>query len=205
MSEKLKLMIMGHSNHGKDTVCNMLLEKANYSFKSSGELATELFIFDQLKRKYGYFSAQECHKDRHNHQKEFFDAIVKYNTPNLAKLGSKLLAEYDVYNGVRNIHEFHALKQGNFFDVSIWVDALNRKPPEAASSITVHRDLATIVLDNNGTADQLNESVDTLLWFLPMVKPLLTSADKTATTQFIINGHHCHQQTTTTNHWLRPR
>ena len=52
--EKFKLLVIGHGRHGKDTVCEILRDKYNYTFESSSKFCSKLFIYDNLKDKYNY-------------------------------------------------------------------------------------------------------------------------------------------------------
>ena len=78
---KLKLLVIGHGRHGKDTVCEILRDRYGYSFESSSQFCSRLFIYDQLKDKYEYTSEEQCYADRHNHRQEWYEAICDYNVP----------------------------------------------------------------------------------------------------------------------------
>ena len=45
MERNYKLLIIGHMRHGKDTVAEMIEEFTCMSFKSSSEMAAEIFPF----------------------------------------------------------------------------------------------------------------------------------------------------------------
>jgi hypothetical protein len=77
----LKLLVIGHGRHGKDTVCEMLRDDYGYTFESSSRFCSKLFIYNDLKDKYGYANEEECYADRHNHRAEWYDAICAYNVP----------------------------------------------------------------------------------------------------------------------------
>lgn len=196
--EKLKLITSGHSGHGKDEFCKILAEKTGYFYEGSSYVACMLFLFDELKDKYGYATVNDCYNDRHNHQEEFFTKIVEYNTPDLTRLGGKIFGMTDVYNGIRNINEFVALQKAKLFDLSIWVDASKRKPFEAASSITITDDVVDIILDNNGDLDDLNVTIDTLIWFLPLAKGIILSHGSKKKVQFKISRY-CVTETVSTS------
>lgn len=154
MNNNLKFIVTGHSRHGKDTVCNLLLKHFNLPSISSSLIAAPL-IFQTLKDKYGYYSIQEAYEDRHNHKKEWFDLIVGLNTPDLTFLGTKIFNEYPVYNGIRNIDELNALKE-KFPDLFvIWVDASRRVDKESCDSCTVSSAGAKLIIYNNGSEDEL--------------------------------------------------
>ena len=84
--KKLKLLVIGHGRHGKDTVCELLRDRYGYSFESSSQFCSRLFIYNQLKEKYGYADEQACYADRHNHRQEWYEAICAYNVPDAARL-----------------------------------------------------------------------------------------------------------------------
>lgn len=150
---------MGWARHGKDTVCEMLSRKYGFNFVSSSYFCADRVLFPILKDRYGYASVQECYADRSNHRSEWFEAIHKFNTPDLGKLGRAILSEYDIYCGIRNAREFHALRNSNAFDVSIWVDASLRHEREELSSCTVEPWMADFILDNNGTLEELETNL----------------------------------------------
>ena len=45
----MKILILGTARHGKDTLAELLNEDFGMTFKSSSEMANELFIYDELK------------------------------------------------------------------------------------------------------------------------------------------------------------
>lgn len=150
-----KLLVIGHGRHGKDTVCEILRDEYGFSFESSSQFCSKLFIFDQLKNKYGYSSEQECYADRHNHRAEWYDAICAYNVPDAARLGREIFHEHDIYCGLRNKKEYHAMRNTGVFDYAIWVDRSDHLPLESESSMTLKQWMADFTIDNNGTLDEL--------------------------------------------------
>jgi len=163
---KLKLLVIGHGRHGKDTVCEMLRDNYDYSFESSSQFCSKLFIYDQLKDKYGYSSEEQCYADRHNHRTEWYDAICDYNVPDAATLGREMFAAYDIYCGLRNKKEFHAMKNTGVFDYAIWVDRSDHLPPESKDSMSLEQWMADFTIDNNGTLDDLKFNLDRLMCYL---------------------------------------
>lgn len=153
----MKLMLIGHARHGKDTVAEMLSDIL--SFESSSMFAAKSFIFDQLKTKYGYNTVEECFEDRGNHREEWFNAIVNFNKDDLTALGKAIYKHHDIYVGLRNIDEYLALRDANVFDLTVWVDASERLPLEPATSMTLTKDLADYVIDNNQDLDNLEREV----------------------------------------------
>lgn len=151
-------MIMGHKGHGKDTVCKML-EKHGYSFASSSEFMCENVVFPALKEKYNYESPEQCHTDRDAHRQEWYQLIADFNTPDKTALAKAIYADHDVYCGIRHIEEFSAIKNASLFDYSIWVDASSRLPAEDESSCTVTAEMADLVMNNNGSLEELDASI----------------------------------------------
>ena len=163
---KLKLLVIGHGRHGKDTVCEMLRDKYGYSFESSSQFCSTLFIYDQLKEQYGYASEEQCYVDRHNHRAEWYDAICAYNVPDAARLGREMFDAYDIYCGLRNKKEFHAMKNTGVFDYAIWVDRSDHLPPESKDSMSLEQWMADFTIDNNGTLEDLEFNLDRLIGYI---------------------------------------
>lgn len=162
-----KLLVIGHGRHGKDTVCEILRDDYGFSFESSSQFCSKLFIFDQLKDLYGYANEKECYDDRHNHRSEWYDAICAYNVPDPARLGRDIFKEHDIYCGLRNKKEYHAMRNTGVFDYAIWVDRSDYLPLEDKSSMTLTQWMADFTIDNNGTLDELyfntHQIVDSIL------------------------------------------
>ena len=160
---KLKLLVIGHGRHGKDTVCEILRDKYGYSFESSSQFCSKLFIFDQLKDKYGYSNEEQCYADRHNHRAEWYDAICNYNVPDAARLGREIFKAHDIYCGLRNKREFFAMKNTGVFDKAIWVDRSDHLPPESKNSMSLEQWMADYTIDNNGSLEELEFNVGQLI------------------------------------------
>jgi len=144
----MKLLIIGKARAGKDTLAEYFKKEFGFTFKSSSEMACEIFLFDKLKDKYGYKSIQECMDDRVNHRAEWFDLIQEYNTPNEARLAKEILKRTNCYVGMRRKEELEACKKQGVFDAIIWVDG---RGDEDSSSITVSKEDADYVIENDGT------------------------------------------------------
>ena len=144
----MKILILGKMRQGKDTLAELLNEYYGMTFKSSSEMANELFIYDKLKNKYGYNSPEECFEDRMNHREEWYLMICGYNMQDKSRLTKDIITKYDCYVGMRDLDEFNASK--HLFDLIIWVDASKRLPSKDTTN-KISIDEAHIVLTNNGT------------------------------------------------------
>jgi len=163
---KKKLLVIGHGRHGKDTVCEILRDEYGYTFESSSKFCSKLFIYDDLKDKYGYANEEECYADRHNHRAEWYNAICDYNVPDAATLGREMFAEYDIYCGLRNKREYYAMKNTGVFDKVIWVDRSDHLPPEGNDSMSLEPWMADYIIDNNGTLGDLAFNVGQLINYI---------------------------------------
>lgn len=155
----MKLMIMGHGDHGKDRVAEMVCDELGLSYLGSSWAACEAYIFNSLKFPLGYRTPEECYEDRRNWRTLWGKLMAAYNSLDRARLGRYIYDRADIYVGVRRAEEFQAIKEARLFDIAVWVDASARKPPEPAASCTVTADLADYVLDNNGTLADLEKEV----------------------------------------------
>jgi hypothetical protein len=155
-----RLMIFGMKDHGKDTVAEYLQAEYSMSFAGSSMFACKKFIFEDLRDKYGYKSVNECYEDRNNHRQYWYEAIRDYNKDDRARLGREIYEDNIVYCGVRDREEFEAIKAEGLFDIAVWVDASERKPPESFKSMKLTKDDADYIINNNGAEDQLPAILD---------------------------------------------
>lgn len=159
----IKIYVVGHARHGKDTVGDMLIKKLNLKAESSSYVAAKEFLFDRLKDQFGYKTVEECFNDRHSSQEMralWHDLIYAYNTPDHTKLSRLIFRDNDIYIGIRKKEELQASIEANLAKFYIWVDASNRIPDEDISSMSITKDMCNYVIDNNSTLEQLEINVD---------------------------------------------
>jgi hypothetical protein len=97
--------------------------------------------------------------------------ISAFNYPDGATLGKAIFNENEMYCGLRNKREFHALKNSGTYDVSIWVDRSDVLPLEDSSSMTLEQWMTDYTIDNNGTLEELEFNTCQLMDYLLKVKP----------------------------------
>jgi len=158
-----KLLVIGHGRHGKDTVCEILEQQYGFSFQSSSRFCSKLFIYNDLKDKYGYADEEECYNNRHAHRAEWYNFICNYNVPDAARLGRDIFKQHDIYCGLRNKKEFFAMQNTGVFDCAIWVDRSDHLLLENRSSMTLEQWMADFTIDNNGTLEELEFNVAQLM------------------------------------------
>ena len=159
----MKLLIIGMGRHGKDTVAEILRDEFGIQFSSSSYAAYEIFIYDLFKEKYGYTSIEEAYEDRHSHREELFKLIQDYNKDDRTRLAKDIVERTGMYVGMRCSKEVEACIQNKVFDLIIWVDASERVDyVEDSSSITVTKAHADVIIENNGTLEELHRKVTTL-------------------------------------------
>ena len=117
----MKLLIIGHARHGKDTVAEFINSNFGLTFKSSSQAAADIFIYDTLKDKYNYDSPEQCFEDRVNHRKEWHDLICDYNVSDKARLAKDILEKSDIYVGMRDDEEKDECLVQNLFDLVVGV------------------------------------------------------------------------------------
>jgi len=78
-------------------------------------------------------------------------------------LGREIFKEHDIYCGLRNKREFHAMRNTSVFDYAIWVDRSDHLPEEAKTSMSLEQWMADFTIDNNGTLEELQFNVDQLI------------------------------------------
>lgn len=155
-----KLMVCGYARHGKDTFAEML----GIPFVSSSMAALDAVIWPAWGER-NYKTKEDCFNDRGAYREKWFKLISAFNTPDKTKLGRYIFEHNDLYCGIRCREEFFALKRAGVFDLSVWVDASMRKPPEDYSSNTMKPEYCDIIIDNNGTLEDLKRAADVLRQF----------------------------------------
>ena len=159
----MKLMIVGHAQHGKDTVCGLLRDMYGLTFVSSSWFVGEKAVRPYLE-KHGliYPTMEACYADRHSSNEMralWYNAICEYNAQDAGRLGKELFAQYDIYCGLRNIKEFEALRKAKAFDVAFWVDRYKYVTPEPITSMTIDCLDADYIIDNNNDLDDLRMNI----------------------------------------------
>src|SRR5690606_25868868 len=120
---RLKVLLLGHARHGKDTVAELLRDRHVLSFQPSSMFAAERIVMPAFEaRGMPYTSVEECYRDRVHHRSTWYDLICDYNRGDPARLARELFAEHDVYCGLRAEEEFRAVEAAGLFDLCIWVD-----------------------------------------------------------------------------------
>ena len=157
---KPKILVLGHGQHGKDTVGDILAYRLGFRFLSSSLFAAEKLIlphFESIGQPYA--SLEACYADRVNHRALWYDLISAYNTPEKDSLCREIVSEYDMYVGMRCPEEYAASKK--HFDYILWVDASGRGvPPEPRSSMGIsYVPGEMIYIPNNGSVGDLEDLV----------------------------------------------
>lgn len=167
---KRKMLILGPGRHGKDSFTEILTSKLkNYKFSSSSEFVNNLIIFDILKDKYNYKTKEECFLDRHNHREEWYNIICDYNKEDKSKLTREIFKENDIYVGIRDLLEFKA--SYHLFEIIFWIDSSERlfgKNIPFDNTLKIEMSESDIVIDNNGTLEDLEKKINDLIIFLSL-------------------------------------
>jgi hypothetical protein len=157
-----RIVIIGHMANGKDTVAEMIKKHFGYTFKSSSIAASEIFLFDKLKAKYGYKTPEECFEDRVNHRAEWHDEICEYNREDAARLAKDIMKDNDIYVGMRSNRECISCMIDRVFDIVIGVYD-PRKPLEPKSSFDIDLfAMSDIIIPNAGSLEDLESKVKKL-------------------------------------------
>jgi dephospho-CoA kinase len=157
MENNIRLLLIGAARWGKDTLAEILHEHYGLKFISSSQACADIFIYDELKGKYGYETPEECFNDRVNHRQEWYEMICEYNKDDKARLAKEILKYNNTYVGMRDSSEIKECLNQGLFDLVIWVDASKRLPMESSNSFNITPSDADIIVDNNGTYDEFKE------------------------------------------------
>jgi len=147
----MKLLIIGHGRHGKDTVCDLMTEMYGLRCTSVSKAMSEE-VYQHAGRDMDYDDSASFYADRHNHRQLWYETIrdITWNQPEVVGV-SALNGGYDVLNGVRSRVEFDAIKATGLYDYVVWVDASSRLPDVVDGTMELTKEDADYVIDNNGT------------------------------------------------------
>lgn len=151
----MKICILGHKNHGKDSIARFIENAFGLRYATTSLFALESFLFSKMQAENigEYSTPQEAYLNREAHRQYLYEEIKAFNTPDLAKLGRSLLSQYDSLCGIRDYEELQELLDQGSFDIVLWVDAEGRKPMESSKSITVTKAQSTHLIDNRTSLD----------------------------------------------------
>ena len=158
----MRILVLGHARHGKDTVGEFLqLDHGLRTVSSSLFLAETVMVPYFAARGETYASLDACYADRVNRRQEWFEEIARYNREDPARTAREILDGADVYVGMRSPIEFEASRA--LFDRIVWVDASGRGvPPEPVTSCGIAYDPETMDrIRNDGTVEDLRATVFT--------------------------------------------
>lgn len=161
----MKIVIIGHKNHGKGTFAHILRE-FGLTCMGTSQFATP-FMLERLKDKVAYSTPAECYADRDRFRPEWYEGLREYNTPNPCQLIEDILAHNDAAEGLRHIDEYKPLRASGKVDLFIGIDASKRLPLESPKSMSLdvfkHAD---VILSNNDSQEQFEERARRFLTFL---------------------------------------
>jgi hypothetical protein len=141
----MKILIIGHGGHGKDTAAEILCFLTGLNSASSSQFVCENVVFPKMTELgHIYLNHTDCYSDRRNHRALWKSIISDYCTPK-ERIATDILKENDIYVGMRSRDEFNASK--HLFDLIIWIDRSKHLPDEDSNELTAED--ADIIIDNN--------------------------------------------------------
>lgn len=151
----MRIVVLGHCRHGKDTFARILKSYTGLKYATCSEYLCQQYIYPRLKSIYNYKNFDECFEDRVNHRDTWFQLIQDYNKDTKSRLAQNIFKNHDVCVGIRSKQELADTKSTCYVDVVLWIDASKRLSQEYSSSTTVCKQDADIVIENNGTLQDL--------------------------------------------------
>jgi hypothetical protein len=156
----MKLLILGHGEHGKDTAAEIISQTLKLSFMSSSEYAAGI-IFEALNVALDgkYNDVNDAYDDRRSHRELWRVLINLLSVNDRSALTKRILMVSDIYVGMRCKETYESSK--HLFDHVIWVDALKRLPPDETMTIPYNNKTMTRI-DNNGSIAYMDFQINQL-------------------------------------------
>lgn len=157
----MKILIIGHGRHGKDTVSELLRYHYGLEFSSSSEYCAHEFIADAISPILGYTSVEECFNDRINYRDLWKALISAYNSKDKGRLVKGIMEHNDVYCGMRCAEEYEATK--HIFDLVLYIEASARVGyVDPTFDIKFNED-EMVLVDNNEDLEHLKAQLSKIM------------------------------------------
>jgi hypothetical protein len=152
----MKIMVLGHKDHGKTTVANMLHTKFGFAYKDSTQRVLEItqkYIEARPLYPISKSAFLRKYKDNKNSVRDVLkEALTSYTQSNPAKLIKQQYEVCDVYAGLRSSVEYQAAK--DIIDFTFWVQDPRKEENDPTMDIVFDPD-TMIHINNNGSLLQL--------------------------------------------------
>lgn len=159
----MKILILGHGRHGKDTFAEFLQKHCGLSFISSSRACAEVLkpTLDLLN---GEKSAEEHFAERHDNRELWKRLISLYNAADSSALARLILTTNDIYVGMRSAREYESSK--HLFDAIFWVDAEGRIDHKDTTMEIGFDRTKMFFVNNSGSISDLEGKAKILSWVL---------------------------------------
>ncbi len=146
----IKILIVGHGRHGKDTLANMLDVELGFKFRGSSEVAASAVVYPLMSNFYD--SPEDAFSRRHENRELWRAVISDFNREDPARLSKLVCADGHGYTGLRDKREVITTIKSGLFTHVIWI----KRPDLKEDDSTMMFDLSDLeTLNRNGFCRQL--------------------------------------------------
>lgn len=163
----MKLLVIGHGEHGKDTACKIINRLTGLKFISSSEVAVNVGeIWEVISAARPEYDGNRylAYSMRREDRLLWGNTIRLYNTPDKTALCKRILLDNDIYNGMRCDEEYLACKK--LFNAVLWVDATIRVSKNDPSMKIPFNPREMIFINNNYTTRELEAELKSALRYV---------------------------------------
>ena len=146
---------VGYGRAGKDTAAKIYCQLMQITYGGSTSLAVLPYVAHATGDR-----EWECYSKRHANREFWFRFCNELRRGEPDLLAKLVLSQGDVLVGVRAAEEFRCLIPGGVADINVWID---RRDTPVDSTVEFTRDEADLVIDNNGSINELREKLNRLV------------------------------------------
>jgi cytidylate kinase len=151
MSDRKRVLVVGHSGAGKDTACRYLAEVTKLRFAGT----TSVYLARYVAARLGV-SVDQAYRSRHANRNLWHRVGNEVRRRDPGMLLRESLEHAEITGGVRGIEEIEVSRRERLVDLIVWID--NDRVAKG-STLTFSQEDCDVVVPNHGSMEEFHRSL----------------------------------------------